>query len=60
MNTVTVVLNDKQALALAQFAKRVTWTDMRACAVDDQEAELIRAAVDQVARALADIGYDPR
>lgn len=60
MNTVTLQLNDDQALALAQFAKRVTWSDMRACAVDDQEAELIRSAVDQVARALAEIGYDPR
>ncbi|SOY78389.1 conserved hypothetical protein [Cupriavidus phytorum] len=60
MNTITVELTDHASLALAQFLKRVTWSELRACAVDDEEAYLMRAAVDQVARALADIGYDPR
>lgn len=62
MTTVTVELQltDDQALALAQFVKRVTWAEMRACAVDDEEAYVIRAAVDLVARALADKGYAPR
>lgn len=62
METVTVQLElvDAQAMALAQFVKRVTWSDFRACAVDDEEAYMIRAAVDQVARALADKGYAPR
>ncbi|MGH8846858.1 MAG: DUF7706 family protein [Polaromonas sp.] len=58
--SVQLELDETQALALAQFVKRVTWSEMRACAVDDDEAYLIRAAVDQVARALADKGYDPR
>lgn len=53
-------LDDARALALAQFVKRVTWSDMRACAVDDEEAYLIRDAVSLVARALADKGYAPR
>lgn len=57
---VQLELSDDQAMALAQFVKRVTWSDFRNCAVDDEEAYLIRAAVDQVARALADKGYAPR
>lgn len=58
--SVELELSDAHAMALAQFVKRVTWSEMRACAVDDDEAYLIRAAVDQVARALADKGYAPR
>ena len=38
--TVTVELTDRQALALAQFLKRYTWTDVRQSAVDDEEAYL--------------------
>jgi hypothetical protein len=52
--TVTVELTDSQALALAQFVKRVGWQEFRACAVDDDEAYAIRSAVDQVQRALAE------
>lgn len=58
--TVTLDLSDAHAMALAQFVKRVTWSDMRSCAVDDDEAYEIRAAVDQVAKALAEKGYAPR
>lgn len=57
---VELELTEDQAWALAQFVKRVTWSDFRACAVDDDEAYMIGAAVDQVARALADKGYAPR
>lgn len=46
--------------ALAQFVKRLTWTDMRACAVDDEEAYAIRDAVDRLGKALAEQGYAPR
>ena len=37
--TVTTELTDRQAmaLALAQFVKRLTWSEMRACAIDDDE-----------------------
>ncbi|WP_447338255.1 DUF7706 family protein [Klebsiella variicola] len=30
-------LDDKEAMALAQFIKRLTWTEMRACAISDDE-----------------------
>ena len=56
----SVVLSDDQALALAQFVKRVTWSEMRACAVDDDEAYTIRDAIHQLDKALAEVGYAPR
>lgn len=34
INTLSLVLDDKEALALAQFVKRLTWSDLRGCAVD--------------------------
>lgn len=60
LETVTLELEPDQALALAQFAKRVGWLEMRACAVDDKEAYEIRAAFGVLAKALADAGYAPR
>jgi dissimilatory sulfite reductase (desulfoviridin) alpha/beta subunit len=58
--TVTLELSDSQALALAQFVKRVGWSEFRSNAVDDVEAREIRSAVDQLQHALADAGYAPR
>jgi hypothetical protein len=48
------------ALALAQFVKRVTWTEMRGRAADDAEAYEIRAAIDTFQKALTEAGYAPR
>lgn len=47
INTLSLVLDDKEALALAQFVKRLTWSDLRGCAVDDDEAYVIKDAVDK-------------
>lgn len=47
-------------LALAQFVKRVTWSAMRECAVDEAECYDIRAAVEILRRAVAKAGYAPR
>jgi hypothetical protein len=58
--TLSVELADFQALALAQLVKRLGWTEFRACAVDDDEAESIRSAVHQLQRALGELGYSPR
>jgi len=65
MSTAAVVqialdLPDEEAQALAQFVKRVTWSEMRACAVDEAECYQIRAAIDKLQRALADADYAPR
>lgn len=60
LETITVELPLDQAEALAQFVKRVTWTEIRACAVDDKEAYEIRAALSALAKGLAEAGYAPR
>jgi hypothetical protein len=52
--------NPPQAIALAQFVKRVTWSEIRSCAVDDDEAHLIRDAIEALQRALAEAGFSPR
>jgi len=57
---VSLSLTSDQALALAQFVKRVGWSEFRQNAVDDDEAYVIRDAVDQVIKALREAGYAPR
>lgn len=53
-------LDEEQAFALAQFVKRVGFVEMRSNAVDDQEAYLIRDAVDRVRIGLTNAGFAPR
>jgi hypothetical protein len=55
-----VELTEVEAEALAQFVKRLSWSAMRECAVDDDEAYLIRAATDQVRVGLGLAGFAPR
>ena len=58
--TFTCELSAAQALALAQFVKRVGWSEFRTNATDDDEAALIRSAVDVLQKSLAEAGYAPR
>ena len=58
--TITCELSDDEALALAQFVKRVGWSEFRTNAVDDTEAAMIRGAVDVLQKALIDAGFAPR
>lgn len=58
--TLTAELTDAEALALAQFMKRVGFSEWRQNAVDDDEAYLMRDGCDKIARALAEQGYSPR
>lgn len=60
VETLTVELDHKEAVALAQLVKRITWSDLRGCAVDDDEAYLMRDAIGKLQRALRDEGYAPR
>lgn len=53
-------MSREETMALAQFFKRAHWSEFRGCAVDDDEAYLIRAAVGKVQDALARSGYNPR
>jgi hypothetical protein len=56
---VALDLSSNQAMALAQFVKRVGWYEMQANAVDNEEAYLIRDALERLRDALAHVGYAP-
>lgn len=58
--TVAVDLSPELALALAQFVKRVGWSEIRANAVDDQEADEMRTALEYLRDGLALAGFAPR
>jgi len=62
MNTIDlqVSLTLEQALALAQFLKRVGIDDYRTLAVDQDEAWHMLDAGERVRAALAEAGYAPR
>jgi hypothetical protein len=55
-----VTMTDAQAWELAQFFKRVCFSDYRSCATSDAEAYLMRDAGEMIRRALAEHGYAPR
>jgi hypothetical protein len=57
---ITVTLTDEQAWELAQFLKRVSFTEYRANATCDQEAYRMRDAGEILRQALAEAGYAPR
>ena len=56
----SLFLDEVEALALAQFLKRVGWSEIRQNAVSDAEANEVRDALGRVALMLAQGGYDPR
>ncbi len=60
MIPVAFELEESQALALAQFVKRVGWSDIRQNAVSDDEAYTMRDALGELAKALRDSGFAPR
>lgn len=53
-------LNEAETWALAQLLKRLSWAELRACAVDDAEAYDARDAVAKLQRAFAEAGIAPR
>ncbi len=55
-----VHLSHEEAMALAQLVKRLSWAEIRACAVNDNEAWLIKDAIGRLQSALAWHGYSPR
>ncbi|MBH2567101.1 hypothetical protein I5K95_24490 [Serratia marcescens] len=58
--TITTELTQSQALALAQFVKRLTWSEIQACAVDEDETYEMRDAVNLLQKSLAEAGFSPR
>jgi hypothetical protein len=57
---IQVTLTHEQAWEFAQFLKRVTFSEYRNNATNDDEAYEMRDAGDQIRRALAEKGYSPR
>jgi dissimilatory sulfite reductase (desulfoviridin) alpha/beta subunit len=57
---ITTTMSPEQTEALAQFVKRVGWSEWRQNAVDDNEAYLMKAAFDEIQKALAAVGFAPR
>lgn len=57
---IEVDLSDDEALALAQFVKRLTFCDCERRAVSKDETYLMLNATDKVGAALARAGYAPR
>ena len=53
-------LTQAEMSALAQFVKRVGWFEFTSHAASDDEAHLIKQAVDKLQNVLARSGYDPR
>jgi hypothetical protein len=63
MTSLTLTIHDTTPAeigALAQLVKRITWSDIRGCAVSDDEAYEMRDAVSKLQSALAETGYAPR
>jgi hypothetical protein len=57
---ITVELTEAEAMAYAQFLKRVGWREYRDNAVNEDEAYLMRDAGGKIREALANAGYAPR
>lgn len=53
-------LNEDQALALAQFLKRVSFSDFKELASSLDQAYLMQEGALKIADALADNGFNPR
>ena len=58
--TLNVELLEVEAAALAQFLKRMTYSDWEAKAQGEGDCDAMRAAGNTVAKALAEAGFDPR
>lgn len=59
ITTGAMVLRPSEAMALAQLVKRVSFADIRANAVDDDEAYLMLDGLHEVAAVLANAGFSP-
>ena len=58
--TLHIELSDENAWALAQFVKRVGFSDCQRLAVSEEEAWQMIHASEILRRALAEAGYTPR
>ena len=56
----TITIATAEADALAQFLKRVQYSDIERRAVNEGEANLMQNALSEIRKALAEKGHDPR
>lgn len=57
---IDIELSDEEALAFAQFLKRLRFDVSRSLATNDDEAWLMMSAGETVRKALAESGVSPR
>jgi hypothetical protein len=55
-----IELSDEQAWALAELCKRITFSDCRGNAVNDNEAYMMIEATNKLGNVLGRAGYNPR
>lgn len=60
MINITVEFTEPQALARAQLIKRIPLSNLKANSLNEDEAYVMQAALEQVRKALAEHGVSPR
>ena len=60
IKTIDLELNDSEACALAQLAKRISFTELMVNAETEAEAYQMRDGISELQDALARHGYNPR
>ncbi|WP_434673734.1 DUF7706 family protein [Pseudomonas sp. R1-15] len=59
-STESEFLTGSETIALAQFMKRVGWFEFNSHAANEDEAHLVKQAVDKLQNVLSRSGYDPQ
>ena len=57
---INIEVNDEEAMALAQFVKRIGRSEIRVNSVNEEECYIIRDTIYKIQRALEEEGYSPR
>ncbi|MDT4623795.1 hypothetical protein RPF71_12815 [Escherichia coli] len=60
IETLSLRLDENETKALAQLVKRLSWSDLRGCAVSDEEGWVMKSAIEKLQQALREEGYAPR
>lgn len=60
IETLSLQLDENRTTALVQFVKRLSWSDLHGCTMNDEEVWVMKSAVDRLQRALREKGYAPR
>lgn len=50
IETLSLQLDENETMALAQLVKRLSWSDLRGCAVSDEEASVMKSAIENYNR----------